>query len=38
MKKSLLMVAVLALLASCGPQTIETGNVGVVKSFGKVKD
>ena len=38
MKKSLLMVAVLALLASCGPQTIETGNVGVVRSFGKVKD
>ena len=28
----------LALIASCGPQTIETGNVGVVKSFGKVKD
>ena len=37
-KKTLLIVAALALIASCGPQTIETGNVGVVKSFGKVKD
>ena len=38
MKKIMIITTMLGAILSCGPQSIETGNVGVVKLFGKVKD
>ena len=34
----MIITTMLGAILSCGPQSIETGNVGVVKLFGKVKD
>ncbi|MCP1226730.1 SPFH domain-containing protein [Sebaldella sp. S0638] len=38
MKKIMMMTTMLGAILSCGPQSIETGNVGIVKLFGQVKE
>ena len=38
MKKIMMITTMLGAILSCGPQSIETGNVGIVKLFGQVKE